>query len=65
VRVKDVQASESRRRGWRSGPDVVGKFGGHTEGLEVFDRGGHKTQLLFSFPGKGWIKKGVLVWVVW
>jgi hypothetical protein len=32
----------------------VGKFGGHTEGLEVFDRGGHKTQLLFSFPGKGW-----------
>jgi len=34
-------------------------FGEGVEGLEVFDRGGHKTQLLFSFPGKGWIKKGM------
>lgn len=47
-----MRASESRRGESRSGPDVVGGLRRHTEGLEVFDRGGHKTQLLFSFRGR-------------
>lgn len=59
VKAKDVRAIESRRGESRSGPDVVGGLRRHTEGLEVFDRGGHKTQLLFSFRGRVEVKRCV------